>query len=237
MSFKGKVAWQLGFDLKRINKGSTTRALTVRLLDKSRPTVVLDVGANVGQFARAALAFNRDVRVISFEAVGATHSRLVEAARGKKSWTVAPQSAIGNETGVATVNISAESQCSSLLPILPAHVNEAPKSAYIGVEQVPVYRLDEIARNYLRDDDRIFLKSDTQGFERQVLEGASGLMSRVVAIQIELSYSELYAGSDLAFDMIQMVKDMNFRLFGLSNGLRAKATGELLSGDGFFIRN
>ena len=53
-------------------------------------------------------------------------------------------------------------------------------------------RLDDVAQ--LASARRIFLKVDTQGYERQVLAGAGRTLQRTVALQIELPLAHLYEG-------------------------------------------
>jgi FkbM family methyltransferase len=233
---KTRLAWSLGYELNRIRKGSSPRALTVQLIARSAASLILDVGANEGQFVHGVMPFARRSRFLSFEPLAKAHARLLDLSRGEPRWIIAPRCAIGDTPGTATINVSGFSQSSSLLPMLAAHSDEVRESVYVGREEVEVRRLDEVVPDYMTDDDRLYLKADTQGFEKQVLDGAAGIMSRVVAVELELSYVELYAGSILAPEMIRIVTDLGFRPFGFSNEMRSKKTGELLSGDGYFIR-
>jgi FkbM family methyltransferase len=77
--------------------------------------------------------------------------------------------------------------------MLPSHRNNAPNSYYVGKETVPIIRLDSI--DYIPDTSKVFLKIDTQGYEREVLEGATRLLPLVHGMQIELSIAPLYRGS------------------------------------------
>ena len=86
-------------------------------------------------------------------------------------------------------------------------------ASYDGVEEmitetVQIRRLDEI----LRDDGakRIFLKADVQGFEKQVLEGAAGILDRVYAIYLELPIGHLYEGSWTFAEAIRYLDDLGF---------------------------
>src|SRR5690606_5024790 len=109
--------------------------------------------------------------------------------------------------------ISGFSQSSSLRPMTHVHSDAAPETAYVSTETVAVRRLDGVAGEFLRPGDRVYLKIDTQGFEREVLEGATGIMESVVALQVELSFRELYAGETLAAEMMAMIGKLGFQLF------------------------
>ncbi len=62
----------------------------------------------------------------------------------------------------------------------------------------------------------MWLKIDTQGYEAEVLKGASGLMSHVAALECELSLVPLYDGQPLIDEMIAMIYQMGFRMVGVA---------------------
>jgi hypothetical protein len=70
----------------------------------------------------------------------------------------------------------------------------------------------------------------------EVLKGASGLLARTVALQLELSLVRLYDGAPTFTEMIAFAEVNGFELFGLIPGFREKGTGRLLQVDGFFVR-
>lgn len=63
-----------------------------------------------------------------------------------------------------------------------------------------------------------------------------GIMSQVVALQVEVAFVELYSGETLAFDIISEVLAQGFSVFAFCNGFREKSSGRLLQADVFFIR-
>lgn len=231
-----RLARKLGYDLVRLRKANSPEALTYRLLRASKPTIVLDVGANEGQFASDVLSFNRRERIVSFEPLSKTREILTARAKRFPNWLVAPRMALGAEAGTARINISEFTGGSSLLPVTQAHLDAAPLTAYVGQEETPVRRLDEAARPFLRDDDRIYLKIDTQGFEKPVLEGATGILDRVVALQAELSLVQCYEGEPLALEMIDFIRSLGFAVFGFVNGTYDRRSHVLLQVDVFFVR-
>ncbi|MGB3810716.1 MAG: FkbM family methyltransferase [Parvibaculum sp.] len=235
-SFKKKLAWLLGYDLNRINKSGSSIALTFSLLGASRANRILDVGANNGQFASDVLTRDAKRHIVSFEPLSEPFRILNDTCGKYPNWRAAPRMAIGEENGTVAVNISGYSGSSSILPILRAHTDAFPDSAYVSVEDVPIQRLDEAAKPFIQDDDRLYVKIDTQGFERQVFRGMTGILDRVVALQVELSLVQLYEGEALANEMTTEILAQGFKLFGYCNGFRDPATKALLQADGFFIR-
>jgi len=208
----------------------------LRGLERFEVDVVLDVGANVGQFAREIRAFGFAGRIVSFEPLADAHRRLCEAAAGDGAWQVHPRCAIGDRDGEVTINVSANSVSSSLLPITGAHVGAAGASAYVGRETVPLLRLDAMAAAYLAAARNPFLKIDTQGFEWQVLDGAQGSLPRLRGVLCELSLVELYEGQHLWLEVIDRLGSAGFTLWNLQPGFADPRDGRTLQIDAVFFR-
>lgn len=228
---------KLGWELSRFDCFSSPSLQLVRQLRTHEITVVLDIGANVGQFGARLRDAGFPGRIISFEASKDAHRCLRSRANGDKGWIIAPRMAIGQQDGAATLHLSANSVSSSLLPMLPAHVAVEPTSVYVGSESVDVRRLDSVAGEFLSDTDRVFLKSDVQGLELQVLRGAAGLMESTLGVQMELSLTPLYEGEHLFDAMFHELEDRGFKLWSLVPGLLDRDTGRLLQVDGIFFRS
>lgn len=224
-----------GLELKKIEYSNSEEACATRLFRKTAPNLIIDVGANEGQFGERILQMMPQKRLLSFEPLSSAHRKLSDAAKKYPQWLVAERCAIGDMDGTIEINISNNSVSSSILPMEAAHRNAAPDSAYVNKEQVPIKRLDSVLPGYIQKGDRAYLKVDTQGYEKNVLLGAKGIMANLCAIQLELSLVELYAGQALAFDMIEFMRALGFHLFALSNGFSDPESGEMLQVDAFFI--
>ena len=197
--------------------------------------LVLDVGAAVGAYGTELRAFGYTGAIASFEPLGWAYATLEKTSAADRSWT-AVNTAIGDEDGTAEINVAGNSDSSSLLPMLKAHRDVAPHANYVGVETIRVKRLDDAAQAQLGIAHHPFLKIDTQGFERQVLDGATKTLPQLVGVQIELSFVPLYEGSMLAYEAIDRLHDEGFGLEAMDLGLQEPATGKLLQADGLFMR-
>jgi FkbM family methyltransferase len=228
---------RLGWDVQRFDPAISEWAQLVKQLTFHEVTTVFDVGANIGQFASRLRDAGFQGRIISFEALASAHSQLAEQARHDQHWIVAPRVALGDRDGNTKINISGNSVSSSVLPMLSAHVSALPSSEYVASESVELRKLDTIAKDYVSDDDRTFLKLDVQGFEDYVLKGASRFLSRVVGIQMEMSLVPLYDGERLFDPMLHKLEELGFELWSLIPGFVDWNTGRLLQVDGVFFRS
>jgi len=203
----------------------------------TRVAVVLDVGANVGQYGDLVFSTGFEGTLISFEAIEGVHRRLARHARQRsKSWIVAPCCAVGSQRGSGQINISENEVSSSLLPMHRKHVEAAPESRYVEKQTVGIERLDVLVRDLLPPSGDLLIKVDAQGYEMEVLKGAEELLPRTAAIQVELSLVPLYDGAPGFVELINFIESKSFKLFSLVPGFKDKENGQLLQMDGFFVR-
>jgi FkbM family methyltransferase len=197
--------------------------------------LLIDVGANAGQFATLCRDHGYEGHILSFEPSSAAHRELLKAASADPLWTVADRMALGAAAGEVEINIAANSFSSSILPMLDTHLCAAPQSQYIQREHVPMHRLDDVLPEDA-DSSTIFLKLDVQGSEPQVLSGAAHTLSRASAVQLEMSLVPLYEGELLLPQMCSTMSAKGFDLWDLEPSFRDPATGRLLQIDGIFTR-
>lgn len=196
---------------------------------------ILDVGANVGDYAIELRKLGFQEKIVSFEPLAATYQELKKNAKYDNNWDTV-NIALGNTDEESFINIAGNCNSSSLLDMLPDHVNSAPQSSYIGKEKIIVRKLDSVMKDYHSKGDNILLKIDTQGFEKQVLDGAEQSLSVIKGIQLEMSLLPLYSGSILYLEMIELLKNKGYKLYSLENGFSNPETGQLLQVDGIFFR-
>jgi FkbM family methyltransferase len=207
-----------------------------RLLQHLGIDLVLDVGANTGQYGSELRLYGYRGRIVSFEPLAAAHAALERASRRSRYWAVAPRMAIGDADAEIEIHVAGNSVSSSILDMLPAHELAAPGSTFVAAETVPVRRLDGVAGEYIAGARRILLKIDTQGYEDRVLTGAAGVLDCISAIQTELSLVPLYAGQVLFDEMRRRIEAQGFELHAVFPGYVDERTGQTLQLDGFFRR-
>ncbi len=230
------AAQRVGLDLTPYPAASPAYQ-AFRAFTSSGPDVILDVGANDGGFARQCRRFGFAGEIVSFEPGSQAYARLTAASARDPHWT-AVRLGLGDSPGEMTLHIAANAGASSsVLPMLPAHERAAPDSQFLRVEEVPIGRLDEWFAELPGMWERVALKIDTQGFERQVLGGAGALLdTRVVALQLELSLVPLYEGSWPWDEAVGWLKGRGFSMHGLAPGFTDPETGRLLQFDGVFVK-
>ncbi|MBK5232219.1 MAG: FkbM family methyltransferase [Thermoleophilia bacterium] len=194
-------------------------------------TTVLDVGASRGQFALFSVERFPDANIICFEPQPgpAGDLRRVLGDRVELIGT-----ALGPEPGMATMNISAQDDSSSLLAIGERQVAEFPGTGTNHTIEVPVTTLDDALQGTIARP--CLLKIDVQGFELGVLRGAHRVLREVDTAFIECSFVELYEGQALAEEVVSFMQDSGFRLAGVHE-IAYSADGSAIQGDFLFRRS
>lgn len=224
-----------GYDIVRFQPGSSFLAGRKKLMCSYGVNIVLDVGANSGQYARELRNTGYKERIISFEPLSSAYAQLVDNRKSDASWEVF-NLALGDSDGKAVINIAGNSYSSSILEMLPAHLKSAPASGYVGQEQVKIAKLDSIFGSLHLEGKSIYLKIDTQGFEESVLRGAENSLQFINTIQLEMSLLPLYHGELLFPAMYALLCGKGYQMVSVEPGFSDPQTGRLLQIDGIFHR-
>ena len=225
---------KIGFEIRHYVSASDELVTSMRKFDID---LILDVGANNGQFASWIRECGYMGKIVSFEPLSSAHAALRQTCERDPLWEAYPRCALGDHEGEVEINIAGNSESSSILPMLESHRNAAPDSAYLGKEIVSVKKLDDVAGQYLKDTRAPFLKIDTQGFEWQVLDGARDTLPHIKGILVELSLVPLYGGQHLWRDVIDRLEAEGFILWAFKPVFSDLSQGRTLQVDGIFYRN
>jgi FkbM family methyltransferase len=231
-----RLARRLGHDLIPRAKARPLQAQLIAVLERFEVGCVIDVGANAGQYGATLREWGYAGRIVSFEPQAEAHRRLARRAAADPRWRVAPRMALGERDGEALIEISAESDMSSILPQSALLQRISPSSRILRRERVPLARLDGVLGDYVDPEDRIFLKIDTQGYEAQVLAGARGLLPRLQGVQLEMPLVRCYEGERDFRELIDDLAEAGFRPFLFMPGYFERKLARQLQVDGVFMR-
>jgi FkbM family methyltransferase len=231
-----RLARRLGYDLTPRRKAKPLEAQLIAVLDHASITCVLDVGANQGQYGAMLRDWGYRGRIVSFEPLAQAHAALERRAAADPAWRVASRMALGDHDGEVELEVSAESDMSSVLPQSALLRQVSPTSTVVGRERVLLRRLESIVPPYIEPDDRLFLKIDAQGYEPWVLAGAGALLGRLHGIQLEMSLVPIYEGERDFRTMFDQLAAAGFEPYLLLPGYFERKLARQLEIDGVFMR-
>lgn len=196
--------------LKKL-RGTVAQGLAVghieslELLEATRPLgirTIYDIGANVGTWSLLAKALIPEAMVEAFEPLAKHHKGFQDNLREVSDVTL-HRIALGPENTKAALRVMDFSDASSMLPLAEA------SRAEFGLEEVEqihveVRRLDDYRTDLgLAYPDLI--KLDVQGYELEVLKGATECLRQARALVIELSFTEYYEKQCLFHNMVSFL--------------------------------
>ncbi|WP_165820986.1 FkbM family methyltransferase [Nocardioides gansuensis] len=195
---------------------------------------VLDVGANVGQYAALLRQAGFTGRVVSVEPLPSALERLTARAAGDPRWDVLA-AAVGRAPGRATLHEARNSYSSTLSSPTAALLATDPAAETVTRHEVPVTTVAELVAAHGLTPARLLLKVDTEGHEGEVLDGTGDLLDSVAAVQLELCHVELYAGQLLAPELTARLAAHGLEPWTWEAG-RCGDDGRLLLCDTLFVR-
>lgn len=188
----------------------------ISLLRRLEYSVVVDIGANRGQFALAALAACPSATIFSFEPLPKPAGIFDRLFAALENVSLIQAAITQGNVGEVLMHVSAADDSSSLLEISAIQTSLFPGTEEIGTLSVQAGPLS----NYLSANDigrRALLKIDVQGYEIGVIRGCADLAGCFTWLLVECSFVELYRGQSLASDVINELGQMGFVLIGVYN--------------------
>ncbi len=231
------TANNFGLDIKRFRNNETTAGRISHMLAANDIDLVLDIGANTGQYASSLRQNGYANEIISFEPLSIAWETISALSKNDANWKIYERCAIGKEFEFSQINISSNSVSSSLLDMLDTHLSAAPTSEYIGSEKVNIITLDSLHDELNLANRNFFVKIDTQGSEEAVIAGGKLSLMKASGIQIELSLVPLYNGQKLFFELLNILKSFGFELWSIFPGFTAEKNGRMLQVDAVLFKD
>ncbi len=209
--------------------------------NKVRVTCIADVGAFDGGTAAHLLDLFPRATVYCFEPAPATFAALQDRAR-RQARLKPLQLAISNQVGTAVLNVNRSPGTNSFLDSMRSPEMEIQLQG--GAEtlarvECPMTTLDAFAAEHPLFQPQ-FLKTDTQGLDLRVLEGARGILKmhvRAVVSEVRFSYAA-YQGDTSKFEVLDaFLAEQGFHLFCIPGATFHRATHRAMEADALWVRD
>jgi FkbM family methyltransferase len=200
-----------------------------------RIETVLDIGANRGQFALTIKSLLPQCQVYSFEPIPDCVNEMKTRLKNTEKFTFF-NVGLGNCSGELEFERNNFSPSSSFLKVTQKHQELFPFTSNVQPITVKIERLDDfIDRNLLEVKTPLLIKIDVQGYEKQVLLGASKTIQKASLIILETSFEELYEGQPLFKEIYTQLIDLGFIYGGSLEQMYSPDTGKILQADSLFF--
>jgi FkbM family methyltransferase len=208
------------------------------LLRRLAVNVVIDVGANKGQFGQRLRRDGYTGRIVSFEPVPHIADALEQAAADDPDWHVM-RYALGEADEETEIHVGAgKGVFSSLLPASDFGRSYADNIDAEVTVQVAVRRLDGLFDKVVEgvDEPRVYLKLDTQGYDLQAFAGAGDRVQELVGMQSEVSQVPLYDGMPHMTEQLATYEAAGFGLTGMFPVIVDRPTMRVIEFDAIMVR-
>jgi len=199
--------------------------------------LVLDVGANRGQFAHLVRRIGYSGEIVSFEPLARCQSELCAAAATDGHRKIVPV-ALGSASAELDLHVYNDDTFSSLHIINATGHNRFQELAVeTKTEHVIVRKLDDFWPELCgKAKRRVLLKTDTQGHDLSVLVGATETLLSTYAVITEAAFQPIYIGSPLFAEIAAWLDARGFVVSGLFPISHRPEDLALIELDAFFTR-
>ena len=228
-SFIKRVSRLFGLEIKRCAPGIDLHTDLRSICASGKGNCIIDAGANIGQSALTFHGLFPEAEIHCFEPSPSTYAKL-EAAVKPYSKIHTFQSALGSAPGTAVLHQGVNSELNSLLAPSAHRTHQ-----FTDKIEVPVLTIDDyLAREQISAVS--LLKSDCQGYDIEVLQGASKSLANGVvhSVLAEVDFTPMYEGQRLFIDIYNYLASVGFGLYALYPMSRMD-DGRIAEADALFV--
>lgn len=169
--------------------------------------LVIDVGANEGQFGLSLRRSGYFGRIASFEPIPEMFVRLKQNCSRDPKWSTY-EFALGDYDGLGQLHVAEGTELSSMLTPTKWNLLREKEASEVRSETVTIRQLDTVFDKLAAR--RPFLKLDVQGAEHLVLRGAKRSLSKLVGVQLEIALYQFYEDQLLLEDTLRLMNNLGF---------------------------
>lgn len=228
-----RLAAFAGVHASRLAKHPETTVLGLRAFPID---LIIDVGANTGQFASEMRTRFPNAHIVSIEPLPLAYAELsVWAQRDGNASAI--NCALGEIDAILPIHHHLDHPASSsLLVTQPEGLEAFPSMTKQRQINVPIRRLDDVLAEVGRNVDvNTLVKLDVQGFEEHVMRGAEQTLAAAGAVLTEVSIAPLYEGQAEFFALCRLAEAAGLRYAG-NYSQNLADDGRVVFLDALFIR-
>ncbi|MBI4139479.1 FkbM family methyltransferase [Candidatus Woesearchaeota archaeon] len=220
--------YKFGFRISRLNRSLEYDNMIIaihQLKEKGfRPKTIIDIGAGRGRWTKAVLPIFPRTKYLCIDPLDENKSRLSKIAQQYGN-IICAQTLLGQRK--KTVIFYQHGNQSSIF-YDSIHKGTPTKMTLTTLDNI-------IKQKGITNPD--FIKLDVQGYELEVLKGATKTLSKAQFVLLEVSYSPWMKGMPIFHDVVAFMKQQNYRIYHIvSMSVRVRDSMPIAS-DVLFVKN
>jgi FkbM family methyltransferase len=194
--------------IKKIDKDFTLNLAVIKNQLKIYPKTILDIGAAIGEWSRAARLVFPESNIYSFEPIPHAYEKL-KILEKRDSLLKTFNCALSTNNGVTDFYLNDFFYSSSLLKMTDVSKNDFKFTRNEKLIKVETRRLEDIKEIIYKSP--VYVKMDVQGAELNVLYGAESLINKMDVVQLEVNFESYYDGQANYKNIFTFFFDNNFK--------------------------
>jgi FkbM family methyltransferase len=189
------------------------------------PALVFDVGAYQGDFAALCFQLWPETRVACFEVLPEPSKNILTMAQNGKSLQLISCLLGAENKGEVEFNLA-----DTASSVLPEQAHPAKRKATF-----PMRTIDDVVEHDLQGRVPEFLKMDVQGYELEVLKGATRSLPSVQVVLAEVNLLDIYEGVPLVGEFISWMRERGWAAYDICGLMRRPLDRALWQADMIFV--
>jgi FkbM family methyltransferase len=189
------------------------------------PTLIFDVGAYQGDFARLCIKKFPDPKIACFEVLEHRVEQLKHLSSQNPLVRVFP-TLLGS---IPQENVQFN-QSETASSVLTEQIQQN-----FSVASYPMTTIDSVVSEYFNGESPNFLKLDVQGYELEVLKGAERSLSGIQVILAEVNLLDIHQSVPLLAEVIAWLNDRDWVAYDICGLTRRPLDGALWQADFIFV--
>lgn len=186
------------------------------------PKTIIDVGASDGCWSRECMGVFPHARYALFDALP-ENSAALQTLTDNNSNMMYWNGALGAQSGHLLINSHGDQTSffhSADWPGTPLEVEVRPLDSFI---------------ESMSFKGPILIKADVQGYELEVLRGATRCLEMTEVLLLEVSFRQIYEASPLAHEVVSELGARGYRIYDICSYAQRSSDEELLQADIVFV--
>lgn len=208
------------------------------LMDNLGIDYVLDIGANIGQFALELRRSGFEGNILSVEPLSDPF-RILQKNFGRDDFWAGRNLLIGEQCKSARIEKWGESSTASVLKVTDETLktHQYLNSRGFEISEMKTLECFINSEKQLSNSSNIFLKLDVQGYEEHILATLPAVANRISVIQLETSLSKIYEGGSYLSSTAALLDMSNYTVVTVMTERFQKKTLRALDTDLIAVRN
>ncbi len=207
-------------------------AKSLKKIPSETDPIILDVGGGQATTAKIFSKHFPNHKVFVFEPIKSNFLTIENSIDRTSNWHIINK-AVGNIIGTSTINVGHRVTASTLLEVNSDEISDNTYKIALKIKNIEEIQITTLDSEVPKDTIIDVLKLDVQGFELEVLKGATTILPDTKVIVIEINNHQEFKNAPTYYEIDAFLRHNNFELSNIYPGFRDKY--KLMDWDAIYV--